>query len=365
MKVEVTQENLSKALQSVGRVASTRSTLPILANVLLATEGNRLKIAATNLEIAVTHWIGSKVKAEGGITVPARLLSDFVSSLPPGNIQLAIEGNSLHILSGNYQSDINGIPSDEFPSLPTINVEKPLVLPAELVRETLAQVLPAVSSDDARPVLTGIYIYNDGNKLVWVATDSYRLAERVTPLKTTPPELNLLVPARSLSELVKLIDGDEEVLIYPDEGQVKFSYGDSEVISRLIDGKFPSYRQLIPETSEITAELPKDEFMSITKVASLFARESAGSVTLATDEVAQTLAISSIASQVGKNTSAASAKVKGEGKVTLNSRYIIDALNAIKPENVVFRFSGKLNPCVITPADGSSDYTHVIMPLRS
>ena len=176
MKLQVTQENLNKALNNVARVANNRGTLPILGNILLKTSSNRLSIAATNLDIAITHFIGSKVSKEGSITVPARLMQDFVSSLPSGVINLELEGNKLHITTQQYQSVINGIPADEFPVMPAITSGDNWKISTNIMRGALQQVIFAASGDDARPVLTGVYVHNIEGNLYMVATDSYRLA---------------------------------------------------------------------------------------------------------------------------------------------------------------------------------------------
>ena len=236
MTVEVTQANLSRALSSLARVASARSTLPILSNVLIQTDGNRLRLSATNLEIAITHWVGAKVKEAGSITIPARLLNDFIGSLPGGTVTLKQDGAHINITSGTYESRINGMASDEFPSLPKISGENKLTIPTDELKSALAQVLPAVSSDDARPVLTGVYLYSNENNLVWVTTDSYRLAEKVISATSAPEDLSLLIPARTLSELLKLVDESDKVEVEFDDSQVKFTVDGSELVSRLIEG---------------------------------------------------------------------------------------------------------------------------------
>jgi DNA polymerase III subunit beta len=203
MKLQVTQENLSKALGSVSRVASSRGTLPILSNVLLKTVGTRLSIAATNLDIAITHYIGSKVNEEGAITVPARLMQDFVSSLPGGVIELKLDDNKLHISTDQYQSVINGISAEDYPVMPAIAQGKTWKIPAKVLKNGLQQVIVAASSDEARPVLTGVYMHTFEGELFLVATDSYRLAEKA--LIKTKEEVSLLIPASALQDLLRIL----------------------------------------------------------------------------------------------------------------------------------------------------------------
>jgi DNA polymerase-3 subunit beta len=208
-------------------------------------------------------------------------------------------------------------------------------------------------------------VHTHEKKLYFVSTDSYRLAEKVVTNQSE--DMSLIVPASALQEVLRIIaDEDEEVKYSFDDGQIMFKLGEVEIISRLVDGKYPDYRQLIPKSNDIKIDIKRADFINITKVSSLFARESAGSITLHVSEDDQEVSIRSIASQVGENTSRASAKVTGSGEVTLNSRYLLDALNAFDGENVHMEFSGKINPCVITSGEPkNSDYLHIVMPLRS
>ena len=364
MKLQVTQANLNRALSTVGRVAGGRTSLPVLSNVLLSTDGNQLKLAATNLEIAITQHIGAKVETQGSITVPARLMSDFVSSLPDSNINLEVVENKLVISTENYNSTINGVVADEFPSIPTVEAQKPLTFTGAELKGAISQVLVAASNDEARPVLTGVYLYNFEGSLYFVATDSYRLAER--KFASYDQDLAMIIPSKSLSEVQRIINDDTNVEFHFDDSQIMVKFDETELVSKLIDGKFPTYRQLIPDQSEVTFTIARNELTSITKVAALFARESAGSITLEVSSEQQTVSIASVASQVGKNTSQASAKVSGDGSVTLNSRFLLDALNAVNDPVITFRFSGNTNPCIVQPTGKEKElYKHIVMPLKA
>lgn len=363
MKLQVTQENLSKALNTVARVASSRGTLPILSNVLLKTIDGRLSIAATNLDIAITHFIGSKVAKEGAITVPARLMQDFVSSLPSGVIELKLDDNKLHITTDKYNSTINGITAEDFPVMPAIAEGQTWTIPGKLLKSGLQQVVVAASNDEARPVLTGVYFHSYEGKLYMVATDSYRLAEK--ELMKTSQEVSLLIPATAMQDLLRILsDHEEEVEVTHDDQQVLFRVGGVELVARLIEGKYPDYRKLIPKEFALSATLKRAELVNIAKVSSLFARESAGSITINLEQENQQVSIRSIASQLGENTSSATAEVTGEGSITLNSRYLVDGLNVMNGEEVSFGFNGKLEPSVLRDPK-SPDYLHVIMPLKS
>ena len=363
MKLQVTQENLSKALNTVARVASSRGTLPILSNVLLKTIDGRLSIAATNLDIAITHFIGSKVAKEGAITVPARLMQDFVSSLPSGIIELKLDDNKLHITTDKYNSTINGITAEDFPVMPAIAEGQTWTIPGKLLKSGLQQVVVAASNDEARPVLTGVYFHSYEGKLYMVTTDSYRLAEK--ELMKTSQEVSLLIPATAMQDLLRILsDHEEEVEVTHDDQQVLFRVGGVELVARLIEGKYPDYRKLIPKEFALSATLKRAELVNIAKVSSLFARESAGSITINLEQENQQVSIRSIASQLGENTSSATAEVTGEGSITLNSRYLVDGLNVMNGEEVSFGFNGKLEPSVLRDPK-SPDYLHVIMPLKS
>ena len=366
MELTVTQENLSKALSNVGRVASSKTGLPILSNILLRTDGNRLLVAATNLEIASTHLIGAKIVTPGSITVPARLMSDFIASLPKDNVVLKVNGAHLTLSSGSYSSVINGVIADEFPELPTIDESSSIQysLSSADFKQAISQTIVTSSSDTTRPILTGVYWHSHEGYLYLAATDGYRLAER--RLVKTDSEVAAIIPTTTLQEVVRTLHDDvSEVDVLFDETQVRFRVGESEITSRLIDGNYPDYRQLIPATSETNVVINASEFGRITKIAGLFARESGGSVTLTADNDKQTLSVHSIASEYGENTSNSTATVSGEGQVTLNSRYLSEALSVVDGAVVNFRFSGKLAPCVLTADIDDVDYKHIIMPLKS
>ncbi len=364
MRLQVTQQNLNRALGTVARVANTRNQLPILANVLIKTSDNRLSISATNLDIAISQYIGSKVTEEGSITVPARLMQDFISSLPDGVIELKLEDTKLHIKTEKYQSVVNGVLADDFPVMPAIQSGEQLQIGSTELKKALQQVVFAASSDESRPVLTGVLLRGEDTKLHIAATDSYRLAEKTINLKLAKP-IDLLVPATAMHDLLRILgDADEVVTITYDEQQVLFQVSDIELVARLLEGKYPDYQKLIPDQFSISAELKRSELLNVTKVSSLFARESAGSITIEVDETDQQLSIHSIASQLGENTATANGVIAGNGTITLNSRYLLDGLNAIGDDMVVFGFNGKLEPTVIRAKD-DLNYTHVVMPLKS
>lgn len=363
MKLQVTQENLSRALNNVARIASARHSLPILSNVLIKTVDNRLCVAATDLNIAITQFIGSKVNKSGSITVPARLMQDFISSLPPGTINLDLEETKLKISTDQHKSTINGTLAEDYPVMPSIKKGNKWKIASSDLKKALDQTVVAASNDDARPVLTGVNFHSEGGELFVVATDSYRLAEK--NLGKASADIDVLVPASSLQDLLRVLDtSEQDVQITSDDQQILFKTGDTELVTRLIDGKFPDYKKLLPLKFETSATLQKADLAGITKVSSLFARETGGSVVLEVDSDKQELGVKSIASQIGENSAKAKAKAKGSGEITLNSRFILDALNAVEGDEVFIGFNQKLEPFIIKEA-GKDDYKHIIMPLKS
>ncbi len=366
MKLSVTQENLTKALSNVSRVASARNELVILNNILLRTDNNRLLVAATNLEIASKQYIGTKISKPGSITVPARLITDFVASLPTGTVELEVKNDHLYIKSGKFSSTINGMVADEFPELPEIDEDKTIEykFKASELKKSLSQTIIASSSDTTRPVLTGVFWHTSKGSLLLAATDGYRLAER--RLMKVKDEVNAIIPTTTLQEVLRCLgDNNEDISVLFDNTQVCFKTPSLEIVSRLIDGKFPDYQQLIPQKSEVEVVLSKDDLGRVTKVASLFARESGGGITISTSVEKSTLSIHSIASELGENTSEASAEITNDGEITINSRYLLDALGVIGGDELMFAFNGKLAPCILRESKKDADYLYIIMPMKS
>jgi DNA polymerase-3 subunit beta len=368
MKLSLTQENLAKALGTVGRIVSSRTSLPVLSNVLLSADRNLLRVAATNLEIGINYWVGCKVDQEGSLTVPARLLSEFVTNLPGGTLSLTGSETNLTVNAKHYESHINGISADEFPLIPEVKSEPVVTLPAEVLRDAVAEVVVAAALDESRPVLAGVHMYIDDGKLILVATDSFRLAETKVDLpRGQQDELSVIVPARTMQELVRILaDVEGDAKMYLSDNQVMFQLENIELVSRLIEGQFPNYQQIIPATEGTTAILGTAEFTRITKMANLFARESGGSIRIEIQAEGE-IRIMSSASQVGDNTSSAECEVAGDdGEISLNAKYLSDALSVLKTKEVSFSVSGKLSACVIRPEDEDArDYLHIIMPLRT
>lgn len=363
MKIATTQENLNKALGIVSRTASNRTTLPILNNVLIRAEKGSLVISSTNLEISTTQEVPASVEEPGVITAPARLITEFISNLPKVNINIELVDNKLKISAGSYKSTINTVSADDFPALPELKDKKSLKISAEDLKKAISNTSLVASSDTTRPILTGVYLHSLDGYLYAAATDGYRLAEK--KIMAFDGEISAIVPASTLNDVARIISDDtKEITIGVGDDQIEFVIDKTTINSRLIDGNFINYRQLIPAKTEVEATLSRAELLRITKISELFARESAGSITLNINSSKSTLSVHSITSELGENDSEAEANTKGDGSITLNSKYLLDALNQIEEDSVKLQFSGKLAPILIT-AESGVDYKHIIMPVKS
>lgn len=367
MKIEVQQEKISKALNIVSRTAvGTRATLPVLNNVLIRVDNKKVSLVSTNLDMAVVDYLPVSKSEDGVITVPAKLLAEFVANLPKGNVVIESNDTKVTVTLGKYSSTMNGTVADEFPEIPEIN-EKAAVsfkMGVDEFKTSINQVMIASSNDLTRPALTGVYFNTTAEgELAVAATDGYRLAEKIMVDKVES-EVAAIVPTSSLQEVMRSISDEmDEVEISFSEDLVRFRLGEVEIISKLIDGSFPDYRKLIPKDNNIEVVLPKSELVRVTKLAALFAREVGGSITCATRDPG-VFSVKSVANEFGENDSEIEAKVDVIGKVNLNSRFLLDALNALDEDKIVFKFSDKIAPVLLQNAK-SKKYTHIVMPLNS
>ena len=366
MEIEVTQEKLSKALNNVSRIAVGKVTLPVLNNVLIRVDKSKVSLVTTNLDMAIVDFLPVSNFKDGVVTVPAKLLAEFVSNLPKGNtVKITEKDNKIVISSGKYKSTINGSPADDFPELPEIN-EKDAVtfrIGIDEFKAGISEVLIASSNDLTRPALTGVYFNTDDKVLAIAATDGYRLAEKKL-IKNIQSEIGVIVPTTTLQEVLRIISDDmDEIEISFNNDLVRFRLGEIEVVSKLIDASFPDYRRLIPKDNNIKLELNRDELIRVTKLAALFARSVNGSIVCETKKP-NTFSVKSVANELGENDSTIEANVEEEGKVTLNSRFLTDALNALDSKEITVEFSAHVTPVVLRNKK-NDDYTHIIMPLNS
>ncbi len=367
MEIEVSREKLAKALSVVSRVAvGAKSTLPILSNVLIKAEKEKVSVITTNLDMAVVDFVPVINATDGVITVPARLIAEFVQNLPRGEkVKIKVDKNRVNISAGRYSSVINGTPADDFPELPEIDESKAVIyrMGVDEFKVGLSEVIIAASGDTTRPALTGVYFNTSDGALYVAATDGYRLAERkfIDKIKS---DVAAIVPTASLQEVLRSIPEDaNEIEILFDDNQVRFRVGELEITSKLIDGTFPDYRQLIPKDNEIKVDLDREELSRFVKIAALFARESNRAITCETDAKKGIFSVSSISNEVGENRSEIEAKIEKSGKVKLDSRFLMDALNVLEEDHVKMEFAVGSAPVLITNLKDKK-YRHIIMPLN-
>jgi DNA polymerase-3 subunit beta len=373
MKVSCLQENLARGLSTVARAVAQRSTLPVLGNILMATDNGRLRLSATNLELGITCWIGAKIHEEGSTTVPSRTFVDLVNTLPHDQVdmELTVRTQTLNVRSGAFNNDIKCIDAQEFPPLPPTDLEDGLVLEVHELREMIRQVAFAASTDDARPVLTGVLVEISGGELAMAAADGFRLSVRTAHLPS--PDLGpfkAIIPARALLELNRVItDGEETVhMILPaGRGQAIFRAKNVELVSQLIEGTFPDYVGIIPTNYTTRSILSTSSFLKACKAAEIFARDAAHSARLhiepGTELEPGTLEVSATSAETGSNETIVDATVEGEAiEVAFNVRFLVDVLGVIDNPNISLETSTPSSPGVIRPV-GRDDFLHVIMPM--
>ncbi len=374
MKVSCLQENLSRGLGIVSRAVSPRSTLPVLNNVLLATDEGRLRLSATNLELGITCWIGAKIEEEGATTVPARTFVDLVNTLPHEQVDmdLTVRTLTLNVRSGSFNNDIKCIDAQEFPSLPPAEMDGGMTLNVEDMREMINQVVFAASTDDARPVLTGVLMEVKDGEMSLAAADGFRLSIRTAHLSSpTPGPLNAIIPARALSELARIVSDDEETITMvmpPNRGQVVFRGENVELVSQLIEGSFPDVKAVVPSGHSTRTVLSTGSFLKACKAADIFAREAAHSarlcVTPGTDLEPGNLKVSATAAETGSNETIVDASIEGEPiEVAFNVRFLVDVLSVVDTPNVALETTTASSPGVIRLV-GRDDFLHVIMPMH-
>ena len=401
MKVSCLQENLNRGLGIVSHAVAARTTLPITQNVLLSTDQGGLRLSATNLEIAMSVWIGAQVEEEGSLTVPARLLNDFVSSLPAERVDLDSTGGAargaparregsggrvIHIKCARVETRINGTDADEFPPIPQVQGGAVVKFDPQVLRTTIGQVAIAAATEDSRPVLTGVKVELEGDRFTFAAADGFRLAVRTGSLKEPCGEpVQFILPAKTLAEVNRLLPdasrGGEpvELLVAPNKSQVLFRFaaggaghGQVELVSQLIQGAFPNYKQLIPEAKQTRATVRVADFQRTVRTASIFARDGGGLVRIhvlpGSPGVLRAVAR---AEELGETVSELDAKVEGpEAKIAFSSRYLSEVLQVLGTDEVYLDVTTPSSPGVFRPVVAAGQngadslvYTHVVMPM--
>lgn len=367
MRVSCTQENLNKGLNVVSHIASRNPSLPILNHILLRAEAGGLKLSATNLEIGVSCQIRGKVEEEGVFTVPARLLADFVSLLPQERVDLNLEGENLVVSCQNYKTKIKGLGPEEFPLIPTVEKNEAIVCPVGDFKKALQQVVFAAAADETRPEISGIFLQCQDNGMTLAATDSYRLAEKKIKLSKNVKSQSIIVPAKTLQEVSRTLgeEGEsEQIEFYLSANQVLFVYNHVELVSRLIEGQYPDYQQIIPKDFKTEAVIEKRSFANMIKSTSLFCRPGINDLNLALDPKKQEIGISSANTQVGESHCRAKAEIKGQAnEIIFNYRYLLDGLANIDDEEVSLSLSSSTTPALLR-SKIDKDYLYLVMPIR-
>ena len=375
MKVTVLQENLARGLGIVSRAVSPRSTLPVLANILVATDEGRLRLSATNLELGITAWIQAKVEEEGATTIPSRTFSDLVNTLPGEQVFLNLESETqtMNIRSGASLTDIKGLDADEFPPLTVPNMDGAIQLNIVDFKEMIHQVAFAASTDEARPVLMGVLMTVTGDQVVMASADGFRLSVRKATLSAPVAEpISAIIPARALSELARIAgDGTDSIsMVVPKgRGQVIFRVKDAELVSQLIEGTFPDYEQIIPRSHKSRTLVSTASLLKACKQAEIFARDGTNVARLdikaaENDMEPSEVEISAQSEETGSNETIVEATVDGIGLlIAFNVKFLREVLEIIKTPNVAIETSAPNAPGVIRPV-GDDDFTHVIMPMH-
>ncbi len=372
MQLSCLQENFKRGLDIIGRAVATRTTLPITQSVLLQAEQGRLKLSATNLEIAISCWVGAKVEEEGSLAIPARLLSEFVGSLPNDLLNLSTVGQGqLQIRCARQEARISGHNADDFPPIPDVGDGLAVQIDPEVLRKAIGRVAFAAATDESRPVLTGVYTEIEDDQLTLAAADGFRLSVHKAPLlNAAPQKMSVIVPARTYSEISRLL-GDQtepvDVTISNAGTQMLVHLNHANMVSQIIQGTFPNYQQLVPKNSTSHCVVDVSEFLRATRIAAVFARDGSGivriQVNMAEGDEQGRLVISARSEEVGDNVGEIDAAVEGEAsKVAFNARYLVDVLSELGTGQVALETTSPSSPGVFRPV-GSDDYTHVVMPM--
>jgi len=371
MKLSLLQQNLDQALTHASRFVSIKNQLPVLNNVLLATDNGRLKISATNLELGIKYWIGAKIEKEGSITVPIKEIAEFVSYLPSQKIEINLDNkNLLQLSSSKAQSTFTTIPAKDFPDLPSINPKTTIKLDLPLLAQAVSQIAFSSATDDSRPVLTSVLCQFTKNNLLLVATDGFRLSLKniklVNPvnLKSDKEVLTFLIPARSLVEVTRLAKNEKQITLglTTDKNQMVFVLEDLELVSRLIEGEYPDYKRIIPESYITKVHINKEEFAQAVKIASVFASQSANVVKFTVGK--NNLILSANAPQIGRNQATVDARVEGEPlEIAFNYKFVSEFIEACQGEELVIELNESLTPGFFHD-QSDPHFTHIIMPVR-
>lgn len=367
MKLSCLQENLEKGLQTVSRAVPIKGSLPILTNILFSTENDRLKLSATNLETAITTYVPCSITQEGMVTVPAKLIKDFVSNLPPGTINITSDGQSMQLTAGKTKSKFNGMSADEYPELPSFPEEGDFVQfdPKEL-NDAISYVAFASGTEESRPVFTGVYINSDGKKVTIASTDGFRLSEKIVELKNEAEPFQTIIPAKTMLEIARVFSNASEPVQFafsPEENLALFKADDTTIATRILSGEYPDYKRIIPDEKTLTATFATAEFIEAVKLTNVFAKEGNNAIKVKFDPEGK-IKITSLAEEAGEHESEIEADIEGDlMEIAFSSKYLLDYLNNIKTEKISFGTKGNVAPCIFI-SETHADFIHIIMPMQ-
>lgn len=374
VKIFSLQENLKQGLALVSHVAGKNINLPILNNVLIKAEAGKIRLMATNLEIGIINSVRGKIESEGAITVNSKIINDCVNLLPNKKIGLNQKENNLLVDCENYQAKIKGQSAEDFPLIPEVDRKVCFSASAEIVKKAISQVIFATPASETRLELSGVLFIFSGPALTLAATDSYRLAEKKIQIKSTDQEeKKIIVPAKTLQELLRVLstnaaneteETDQEIKFYISDNQILFTYGSTELVSRLIEGQYPDYQQIIPNNDKTKIVIDRQELIRAVKMASLFSKTGINDINLDFPAGKNQIVISSISGQTGENITTLPAKASGaENSIVVNYRYLLEGLNNMEQEAVELKITDGNTPCLIRPEQDQS-YLYIIMPIK-
>lgn len=365
MKFLCTQENLIKGLSIVSHIASKNASLPILNNILIQAQGGVIRLSATNLEIGISVVIRGKIEKEGVYTIPGKLFTDYISLLKEETLTIDQDGADIVVRSEKSESRFRGISAEEFPVIPQIQRDAKITCASNDLREGIAQTVFAAAYDDTRPEISGVLFQVDGTTLTMAATDSYRLAERTITLKEGLGTPNTsIVPVRALQELARVLGGEGAVEVFVTENQIVFIYNDCEIVSRLIDGQYPQYEQIIPEAHETEVRVETAVLMKAVRATGLFSRPGMNDILVTIDADAKQLNLHAANTQLGENTQHINVEVSGKSNsIIFNSRYFLDGLANIGSDEVTLQLTNTTDPGVLRPTSNTA-YVYIIMPIK-
>lgn len=374
MKIFSLQENLKQGLMLVGHVAGRNINLPILNNILIKAEAGKIRLIATNLEVGVISTVRGKIETEGAFTVNAKIISDCVGLLSNKKVELSQADNNLSVNCENYQAKIKGQSAEEFPLIPEVDRKNYFSADASVVKSAISQVIFATLLSETRLELSGVLFVFSGSSLTIAATDSYRLAEKKIQIKSnSQEERKIIVPAKTLQELLRVLsvnlddkveENNKEIRFYISDNQILFTHGSTELVSRLIEGQYPDYQQIIPTTSKTKITIDRQELIRAVKIASLFSKTGINDINLDFPLGKNQAVISSVSGQTGENITNLEAKVLGEeNSMVVNYRYLLEGLGNIEKEMVKIEVIDGNTPCLIRPEQDES-YLYIIMPIK-